>query len=262
MRIFLMFLFSVLLSILFYYTFMQCTPGKERIDPLGVTKVINIYPHDPKAYTQGLVIENDILYEGTGLYKHSSLREVELNSSIAIQKITLDPSLFGEGITVLNDKIYQLTWKSNRCFVYDKTDFRLLREYHYPTQGWGITHNGKYLIVSNGTATLLFYDPDTFMQVKALQVTDVNKQPLKQLNELEFINGEIWANVWYDDRIARIDPETGDVIAWIDLGFLWDDCFPRKRKQVLNGIAYDPKSGHIFVTGKEWPWLFEITYKD
>ena len=231
------------------------------VDPLNKVKVLNIYPHDPDAFTQGLVIENGILYEGTGLYKHSTLREVDLHSGKVIRKTTLEPSLFGEGITIMNDKIYQLTWKAHRGFIYDKTSFRKLGEFHYLTEGWGITNDGKSLIISDGSATLRYYDPESFMQVKTLQVTDTDNKPVKRLNELEFINGEIWANVWFDNRIARIDSKNGKVISWIDLSFLWDQDLPQHKNQVLNGIAYEPRGEHVFVTGKNWPWLFEITYK-
>jgi len=230
------------------------------VDPLQRIEVLNIYPHDPNAFTQGLVIENGIMYEGTGLYKHSTLREVNLHDGKVIRKIKLDASLFGEGITIMKGKIYQLTWKGHRGFIYDEKRFQKLGEFNYPTEGWGITHDGKNLIVSDGSAMLRFFNPETLQHIKTIEVTDEHQRPVNKLNELEYVNGEILANVWYDNRIARIDPNSGKVTGWIDLGFLWNRNIPRTKHQVLNGIAYDPASGHIFVTGKNWPYLFEITF--
>lgn len=219
--------------------------------PLYTYKVINTYPHDKEAFTQGLVFEDGYLYEGTGQYGSSTLRKVELKTGKFLQTYKLPPRFFGEGITIYKQHIIQLTWRSQIGFVYDKKSFSLRREFHYATEGWGITHDGKRLIMSDGTATLYFLDPETFTQKGTLQVRDENG-PVKNINELEYIHGEIYANVWQKNRIARISPHTGRVIGWIDLGGLctW--------KGVLNGIAYDAKHDRLFVTGKLWPYLYEI----
>jgi glutamine cyclotransferase len=219
--------------------------------------IINEYPHDPTAYTQGLDYENGFLYEGTGIYGRSTLRKVDLTTGDILQIINLDPQYFGEGITIYGTKIIQLTWRENVGFVYDKNTFELLDEFYYPTEGWGITHNGASLIMSDGTATLHFLDPVTFAETGTIEVYDPDG-PVAFLNELEYIQGEIYANVYLTDRIARISPTTGQVLGWIDLTGLLspaDIVFP---VDVLNGIAYDPILDRLFVTGKYWPKLFEI----
>ena len=219
--------------------------------PLYTYNVINTYPHDKEAFTQGLVFANGFLYEGTGQYGSSSLRKVQLETGKVVQIYRLPKRFFGEGITIYRNHIIQLTWQSHTGFVYDKTSFNLLRKFSYPTEGWGITHDGKQLIMSDGTATLYFLDPETFEPIGTLQVHDANG-PVKNINELEYIQGEIYANVWKQNRIARISPQTGEVIGWIDLGGLctW--------KGVLNGIAYDNEHDRLFVTGKLWPYIYEI----
>ncbi len=219
-------------------------------------RVVAEYPHDPTAFTQGLVIEGGQLYESTGQYGHSSIRRVELTSGAVEQIERLNFTYFGEGMTVLDDRIYQLTWKSQTAFVYDLESFEQIETRRYRGEGWGLTDDGASLIVSNGTATLTFYDPATFGVTRAIEVRDEGA-PVPLLNELEYIDGEIWANVWYDDRIVRVDPETGDVIGWIDLSHLVPRT-QRGRDDVLNGIAYDEDSGRLFVTGKNWPTLYEI----
>jgi len=220
-------------------------------------KAVNSYPHDPNAFTQGLVFENGVLYEGTGLRGRSTLRRVELETGDILQVRELPARFFGEGVTVYGNKVVQLTWQSNVGFVYDKDSFDLLQEFDYPTEGWGITHDGKHLIMSDGTSTLNFLDPETFQEVGRIEVCD-NDGPVTGLNELEYVEGEIYANVWPTDRIARIAPQTGRVIGWIELKGLLG---PEERSEpidVLNGIAYDAKNGRLFVTGKLWPRLFEI----
>ena len=220
-------------------------------------KVVHTYPHDRNAFTQGLVFENGFLYEGTGLYGSSTLRRVELETGKILQMHQLPSQLFGEGITIFGDKIIQLTWKSNLGFVYDKDTFELKNKFNYPSEGWGITHDEKYLIISDGTSTLRFLDPKTF---KVVDQIEVHKQgfPLTSLNELEYIQGKIYANVWKTDCIAIIDPKTGKVDGWIELkGILSLEDYGR-RIDALNGIAYDAKNDRLFVTGKLWPKLFEI----
>ena len=214
-------------------------------------KVINTYPHDSKAFTQGLVFEHGSLYEGTGLYGDSSLRKIHLETGEIEQIYRLPKKFFGEGITIYKNSIIQLTWQSRIGFVYDIQSFGLMQKFRYSTEGWGITHDGKRLIMSDGTATLYFLDPETYTQRGTLRVRDANS-PVRMLNELEYIRGEIYANVWQKNRIARISSDTGTVMGWIDLEELcqWNG--------VLNGIAYDHEHDRLFVTGKLWPYIYEI----
>ncbi len=220
-------------------------------------KVVNTVPHDRNAFTQGLVFEDGVLYEGTGLYGRSTLRKVELETGSVLQMHQLLTKFFGEGITIYGDNIIQLTYKENIGFVYNKDTFELLRKFNYPTEGWGITHDGSHLIMSDGTPTLYFLDPETFEQVSRIKVYDHNI-PVWGLNELEYVEGQIYANIWPTERIARIAPETGRVIGWIDMKGLLAQQDYSWPVDVLNGIAYDHKNGRLFVTGKFWPKLFEI----
>jgi glutamine cyclotransferase len=220
-------------------------------------KIVNTYVHDPNAFTQGLVWENGHLYEGTGLAGRSTLRKVELETGKVLRSIDLPIKYFGEGITIFKDKIVQLTYLSKVGFVYDKETFQKLREFNYPTEGWGITHNGKGLIMSDGTPTLYFLDPQTFEKISSIDVYHNNKL-LWGLNELEFVDGRIYANIWPTDRIAIIEPKTGQVTAIVDLKGLLTGRDRTQKVDVLNGIAYDPVNHRLFVTGKFWPKLFEI----
>ena len=218
--------------------------------------IMNVYPHDEDAFTQGLVYEDGALYEGTGRYGQSSLRRVDLETGEVTQIHELPNNLFGEGITIFENRIMQLTWKSHIGFVYDKNSFDLLQQFSYTTEGWGITNNGTALIMSDGTATLYFLDPETFQVVNQIEVYN-NQTAVTMLNELEFVNGRVYANVWLDDRIAIINPETGQVTAWIDLsGISESEKFD--SDSVLNGIAYDQKENRLFVTGKNWSNVYEI----
>lgn len=219
--------------------------------------ITNIYPHDKDAFTQGLVFEDGVLYEGTGLRGQSSLRKVQLETGEIDQIHKLSSKYFGEGITIYEDKIIQLTWQSNVGFVYDKSNFELLQEFSYPTEGWGITHDGEQLIMSDGSHRLYFLNPVTFERVGSINVTE-NSTPVSLLNELEYINGEIYANIWYNDSIIKIDPETGNVTGRIDLSGLLNPEDYNHTVNVLNGIAYDAENKRLFVTGKQWPKLFEI----
>jgi len=218
--------------------------------------VVNVYPHDSDAFTQGLVFENGTLYESTGLYGNSTLRRVELETGEIQQLHVLSDQFFGEGITIFDDKIIQLTWKSNTGFVYDKHSFELLQEFYYPTDGWGITHNGSLLIMSDGTATLFFLDPETFEVVRQVEVHH-DGEPVTRLNELEYIEGDIYANIWKDERIAIINPQTGQVKGWIDLSGI-ANSENGDIDNVLNGIAYDAEENRLFITGKRWAHLYEI----
>lgn len=225
--------------------------------PVYTYQILNTYPHDQSAFTEGLVFEDGVLYEGTGLYKYSNLRRVELETGKILQIRELSNQYFGEGITIYGDKIIQLTWKSHLGFVYDKYNFKLLQEFNYPTEGWGITYDGDFLIMSDGTSTLHFLDPETFEEMSQIEVYE-NDIPVTKINELEYVQGEIFANIWLTERIARINPLTGQVIGWIDLkGILSPEDYSEKV-DVLNGIAYDAKNNRLWVTGKFWPKLFEI----
>ena len=219
-------------------------------------EIINTFVHDSNAFTQGLVYEDGFLYESTGLNGHSSLRKVELKTGKILQQFNLKDEYFGEGITIFNDKIIQLTYRSNVGFVYDKKTFELLHEFNYPTEGWGITHDGKDLIMSDGTPTLYFLNPETFELTSRVAVF-YKGSLLKNLNELEYINGKIYANIWNTDNIVIVDPQTGHVTGIIDLHGLLSEQ-ESKTAEVLNGIAYDQKNKRLFVTGKLWPKLFEI----
>ena len=220
-------------------------------------RIVNTYPHDPDAFTQGLVVQNGVLYEGTGLRGGSSLRRVDMVSGNVLKSRELPDTYFGEGITVWRDRIVQLTWQSRVGFVYDRDTFDLLSQFSYSTEGWGITHDGKHLIMSDGSATLRFLDPDSLTVVGQIAVTD-GSIPVTRLNELEYIDGEIYANIWQTDWIARIDPVAGRVVGWIDLSGILRPEDRKERVDVLNGIAYDADERRLFVTGKWWPKLFEI----
>jgi glutamine cyclotransferase len=225
--------------------------------PRYTFQIIDSYDHDPNSYTQGLIYEDGIFYEGSGQYGESTLRKVDPASGEILQIIDLPEQYFGEGITVFGDKIIQLTWQEQTGFVYDKDSFELLNEFSYPTQGWGITHDGQKLIMSDGSATLYFWDPETLTEIGRIDVSDANG-PITRLNELEYIEGEIWANVWQTNLIARIDPDSGQVLGWIDLTGLLNTAVVTQQVDVLNGIAYDDDTDRIFVTGKWWPQLYEI----
>jgi glutaminyl-peptide cyclotransferase len=220
--------------------------------------VVRSYPHDRDAFTQGLEYVEGVLYEGTGRNGHSGIRKVKLETGEVLQAQPLDPRYFGEGITVWKNRIIQLTWQSEVGFVYDRQTFRQQRSFQYTGEGWGLTHDGTRLIMSDGspTGTLKFLDPETLRQTGTLTVRDGGR-PVSQLNELEFVKGQIYANVWNTDRIAIIAPKTGRVTGWIDLHGLLD---PREAGgvDVLNGIAYDAAGDRLFVTGKLWPRIFEI----
>jgi glutamine cyclotransferase len=220
-------------------------------------KVIRTYPHDKDAFTQGLFYDNGELFEGTGQESGSTLREVELETGKVIRQHNLDDSLFGEGIALYRNRIYQVTWKSKVGFVYDKSDFKLINKIYYPTQGWGLTTMNDKIVMSDGSNVLYFYEPDMFTVISKIEVYD-NEKKRDSLNELEYINGEIWANIWINDHIARIDPATGKVLGYINLKGILPPSDRDANTDVLNGIAYDKAGNRIFVTGKNWPKLFEI----
>jgi glutamine cyclotransferase len=220
-------------------------------------RIVHTYPHDQQAFTQGLIFVDGHLYESTGIEGKSSLREEDLETGRILQFHDVPSRYFAEGLTVWGSTLIQLTWQSHMALVYDRASFRFLRSFQYDGEGWGLTHDSKSLILSDGTATLRFYDPATFHETKSITVTDHGK-PADQLNELEFIHGQIYANVWHSDRIARISPATGAVLGWIDLGGLLPASQHSSAEAVLNGIAYDSAHDRLFVTGKLWPKIFEI----
>ena len=219
-------------------------------------RVIATYPHDATAFTQGLIYDSGYFYESTGLRGRSSLRKVDPESGEVLQFRPLDEHYFGEGLALFADKLYQLTWQSHIGFIYDKASFKSLASFQYPTEGWGLTDDGRTLIMSDGTPYLYFLDPQTLQLLRKIKVQDENGL-IWRLNELEYIDGEIYANIWQTDRIARIDPETGRVQAWIDLSGLLPPA-DRQDANVLNGIAWDETGRRLFVTGKLWPKLFQI----
>ncbi|MDX1488299.1 MAG: glutaminyl-peptide cyclotransferase [Acidiferrobacterales bacterium] len=235
----------------------MCSAALAEPTALYTYRLVNVYPHDANAFTQGLAFDRGFLYEGTGLYGQSTLRKVELKTGKVIKRYGLPARFFGEGITVFGENIIQTSWSSNVAFVYNKRSFELRQTFVYPTEAWGLTHNGRQLILSDGTATLRFLDPRTFREVDRIEVYD-GKQSVSHLNELEFVRGEILANVWKTERIARIAPESGRVTGWIDLSGILKAEERSARVDVLNGIAHDAGNDRLFVTGKLWPKLFEI----
>jgi glutaminyl-peptide cyclotransferase len=229
--------------------------------PIAGYEVIAAYPHDPRAWTQGLIFVDGTLYEGTGQARGpATLSRLELETGTVLQRCQLPMEFFGEGVTIFGDAIYQLTWRSGVGFVYDKASFAFRRAWSYPTEGWGLTHDGTRLIMSDGTSTLHFLDPQTLEEIGRIDAHDQNG-PVFRLNELEYINGQIYANVWLTDLIARIDPQSGQVLGWIDLSGLLSEADRAQPVAELNGIAYDAERDRLFVTGKLWPKLFEIRLK-
>lgn len=221
-------------------------------------EVIERYPHDPGAFTQGLVWNGSTLYESTGLMGFSTLREVELASGEVIRSLALDDAIFGEGLTQFGDELIQLTFRSSVALVYDAATFDLVDTHGYVGEGWGLTHDGSHLIMTNGGTELIFRDPETFDLISSVVVT-ANGTPVDDVNELEFVDGHVYANVWTEDLILKIDPDTGVVVAVIDAsGLLTPE--EAASANVLNGIAYLPESGHFLITGKLWPWLFEVRF--
>ena len=220
--------------------------------------IVHVYPHDPHAFTQGLIYVDGHLYESTGLNGKSSLRMVDLATGRVLQKYELPPQYFGEGLTDWGNTLIQLTWHAHKAFVYDRFTFSLLRTLSYSGEGWGLTHSRGQLIMSDGSSYLRFLDPASFRELKRLHIVDESGRDVQDLNELEYVNGEILANVWHSDRIARISPRTGKVLGWIDLTGIIDQRSLNSSDAVLNGIAYDAGGKRLFVTGKLWPSLFEI----
>jgi glutamine cyclotransferase len=236
------------------------TPQRRGAPTQGFT-VVQSYPHDPGAFTQGLVFADGEFLESTGLHGESTLRRVEIATGKVLQSRTVDAKYFAEGLALVGDVLLQLTWQHKTGFVYDRKTFAPKGTFTYPTEGWGIAYDAKGgLVMSDGSDQLFMMNPSTYAVTKTLKVTD-GGAPVRNLNELEWIEGEIWANVWMTDRIARINPATGVVTAWIDLALLWPQARRTPPADVLNGIAYDPAGKRIFVTGKKWPRVYEIKSK-
>lgn len=227
------------------------------VPPVEHFRVIATYPHDMSAYTQGLLVYRGQFIESTGQYGQSSLRMVEINSGKVIRRHDLESKYFGEGLALLNNILYQLTWKTNTGFMYDADSFTFLKNFSYNTEGWGLTTDGEKLIMSDGSNKIYFIEPDYFTVVSTLEVFD-NREAVWQLNELEYINGELWANIYQTERIARIDPLTGKVLAYIDFKGILSQRDNHPNIDYFNGIAYDQESGKLFVTGKNWPKVYEI----
>lgn len=222
--------------------------------------IVASYPHDTSFYTQGLIWQNNTLYEGTGLEGESRLMQVDIKSGKAKQSVSLDPSVFGEGITLLNGKIYELTWQSHVVYVYDAKTFKKIKEFSWDHEGWGITQNGKELIISTGDSNFYFVDPDTFKLLRIVGVTD-NNGPVGNLNELEYVNGSVFSNIYLTDYIIKIDPINGHITGKMDLSGLLEKSGRHVQKEagyVLNGIAYDSAKNSLYITGKKWPLLYEI----
>ena len=253
-------------ALLIALAFSSCQPGKAtRVESNGTIpnytyEIVKVYPHDPDAFTQGLVFRDGKLLESTGEEGRSTLRRVDLDSGQTLKKVDLAPQYFGEGMTVLNNKVYQVTWQHQIGFIYDYQTFERLGEFNYEGEGWGLTTDGQSLILSDGSNRLRFLDPNSFRVVRTIAVTE-NGKPVSQLNELEYIKGEIYSNIWHSTRIVTINPQTGAVTASMDCADLVSQSGAHDEEAVLNGIAYDEASGRLFVTGKLWPKLFEIRVK-
>jgi glutamine cyclotransferase len=225
--------------------------------PIDGYRVVAEFPHDRRAFTEGLSCVDGVLYESTGLTERSSLRRVDLESGEILQEVALDPAYFGEGNAVIDDRIFVLTWKNGVCLVYDRESFDLKQTFSYDTEGWGLTTDGTQLIMSDGSNRIAFRDPATFDVIKTIDVLH-DGAPVQNINELELIAGEIWANVWLTNLIARIDPENGQVLSWVVMSGLVSELDSRRPVDVLNGITHDPATDRLFVTGKLWPKLFHI----
>ncbi|WP_249138174.1 glutaminyl-peptide cyclotransferase [Phenylobacterium montanum] len=239
---------------------MAAQPAQAAQAPAYGFEVVHAYPHDPKAYTEGLLYLNGFLYESTGQYGTSYIRKVKLETGAVVRQVTLPPSLFGEGIVNFADQLISVTWKNGIGFRRDLKTFAVKQQFRYSGEGWGMTQDGKDIILSDGSPVLHVLDPKSLKEVRQIRVAS-GDQPIANLNELEWVDGEIYANVWQTNYIARIDPGTGQVKAWIDLSGLPETSEPHDPDNVLNGIAYD-KTGHrLFVTGKRWPHLYEIKLK-
>ncbi|HEY0113492.1 MAG TPA: glutaminyl-peptide cyclotransferase [Allosphingosinicella sp.] len=239
-------------------TTVGCTAAAEGAEaPVYGFKVVKAYPHDPMAFTQGLLFLDGRLYESTGQHRQSTVREVNLEDGRVLRSVSIPDQYFGEGLVNWGNDLLSLTWQDGIGFRWDRKTFRPVGQFRYPGEGWGLTQNGKQIIMSDGTAELRFLEPASLRETKRVTVTDKGR-PVQRLNELEWVKGEIFANVWMSTRIARIDPRSGKVKGWIDLAPLVAEASPGDPDSVLNGIAYDAAKDRLFVTGKNWGALYEI----
>ena len=253
-----------ILVLVFSFNSSACDSGKPPVEKNPTVygyEIVHTWPHDRDAFTQGLVFNGGNFLESTGEVGRSSLRRVAPETGAVVQKVDVPPPYFAEGITLLKGNIYQLTWQHQLGFVYDALTFEKTGEFKYTGEGWGLANDGQSLILSDGTNRIRFLDPDNFQVTKTIAVLD-GHAAVQEINELEYVQGEIYANIWHDDRIARIDPKTGKVVGWINLAGLLARGEVQDEEAVLNGIAYDEASGRLFVTGKLWPKLFEIRLKE
>jgi glutaminyl-peptide cyclotransferase len=246
------------ICLLFVAVFLTHPANAQHTGQIDGYQIIHVYPHDPDAFTQGLVYVDGHLYESSGRNGKSSIRMVDLETGQVLQRYELAANYFGEGLTNWGSDLVQLTWKSNTGFVYDRFSFVEKRTFRYKGEGWGLTHDDKRLILSDGTPSLRFLDPQSLAVTRRVRVIDEKGHPVSNINELEYIHGEIYANIWGTDQIVRISPRTGKVLGRLDLTGLMDKSQLTDPNAVLNGIAYDSKEDRIFVTGKLWPKLFEI----
>lgn len=244
--------FAVLLAALVPLAF-----SSEQVPSTVAVKALQRFPHDPAAFCQGLIVVDGQVWEGTGKYGESQLRKLDLKSGKVVSSAVLPKEYFGEGITHHDGKIYQLTWRENVCLVYDQATLKALDTLHYSGEGWGLASDGKHLYLSDGTASIRVIDPDQFKVVRRIRVR-VGSRNVDQLNELEFVNGELWANIWHSDYIARIEPKSGQILGWLDASGLWPANQRPSVEHVLNGIAYDQSTKKLYLTGKYWPTLFEV----
>ncbi len=253
--------FLLAIGIFVGFYFGKSPAGKNLLSPTRYTyRVVKTFPHDTSAFTQGFEFHDGYLYEGTGLNGHSSIRKVELKTGEVLQRYDVPQKYFGEGITIWGDKIIELTWRSHTGFIYDRDTFKPLGEFHYATEGWGLTHDREKIIMSDGTSRLHFLDPNSFREIGSIDVFD-DTGSVKYLNELEYIDGKIYANIWRTDYIAVIEPTTGQVVSYIDLTGILPDSLRTGHEDVLNGIAFDRTNRRLFVTGKKWSKIFEIELK-
>src|SRR5262249_48295579 len=261
---------KLFLSVIFSLIIISCktSEAQQQTDftaparvPTFTYEILKSFPHDPNAFTQGLLYHQGVFYESTGLNGQSSLRKVEVETGKVLQIVPVPPQFFAEGLALFNGRLLQLTWQNHRGFIYDLNSFNLINTFDYTDEGWGLTHDGRSLIMTDGSNRIRYLDPDNFQVQRTLNVQE-NGRPIDRLNELEYIKGEIYANIWQTDRVARIDPRTGHVNAWIDLaGLLSPADREGHNADVLNGIAYDESGDRLFVTGKLWPKLYEIKLK-
>ncbi|MCP4634321.1 MAG: glutaminyl-peptide cyclotransferase [candidate division Zixibacteria bacterium] len=252
------FKYLIISSVILHLPISCSGPKENSIEiPVYKCKVIKTYLHNRESFTQGLVYYKGFLYEGTGQNEKSSIMKVELETGEIVKSRDISVKYFGEGITIFDNKIIQLTWHSNIGFIYDVDTFEPLDKFNYPVAGWGITHDGTNFIMSNGTSIIRYWNPDTFKEIRQIEVHDENG-PVTRINELEYIKGEIYANIWGENHIVRISPETGKITGWIELDGLLQAEDYLDKLDVPNGIAYDAENDRLFVTGKLWPKLFEI----